>query len=749
MIRKMNPSKKFYLALMFLCSFVPSIAYADKILDKVEIVQAKNETEIHIEFLTQVRYLRHSPSTETNRVQVFLEFPQFIKGTIPSDREFRNSPKTNLVPGFIVNYPEQQTNSIGIRFKAPIKFSITPDNSGRGIVIHVPIDKNAVVEGSEALSANQTPVVVPAIDFGPQGDVPTKPEGMTDNDYAGKLMAEVRVARGVADFPKAVQLLNVVLALPSNNYSQDAQELIGSSRERMGESVKAKAEYETYLKLYKTGEGVDRVRQRLSIIDEALKSRSSATSSSGKKVIREIHENTVYGSLNQYYYDAHTHTYPNGGLNKTSHDQSSLISAIDLTARFRQNEWDNRIVIRDTQTMDFLPGKADRNRLQAAYVEIQNKESDFLTRLGRQNGNSGGVLGRFDGGLFRYGLSPQYKLNFVAGSLDEYRVDYKRHFYGINLDIGPINEKWSGNAFFIEQRVEDYIDRRGVGGELRYFDMGKSVYSMVDYDTYFDRLNTAMLQGNWQPSEGTNFNILMETRTSPILQLINGLSGLAPITTPSQAINTLPGFNVSNLRSTAINQTLDTSLFLVGATRQFTPRWQLGADVQVGRVTGSSAASDGALALALKNAADNGTVLSDIDIQNLKNSFSGGNTYTYHVQAVGLDTIFKDDTSIISMSYVDGPTSRVQSVIFTNVMVPADKWRLDSSIKLLRIESDPASVQYVFGPTIRASYRLREKATIEAEIGLEVTNENNNDPANAGHTRTFRDSGFIGYRLDI
>ena len=37
-------------------------------------------------------------------------------------------------------------------------------------------------------------------------------------------------------------------------------------------------------------------------------------------------------------------------------------------------------------------------------------------------------------------------------------------------------------------------------------------------------------------------------------------------------------------------------------------------------------------------------------------------------------------------------------------------------------------MQYVVGPTVRASYRLREKATIEAEVGLEVTNENNDDP---------------------
>jgi hypothetical protein len=207
------------------------------------------------------------------------------------------------------------------------------------------------------------------------------------------------------------------------------------------------------------------------------------------------------------------------------------------------------------------------------------------------------------------------------------------------------------------------------------------------------------------------------------------------------------------LRDYAINNTLDTSLLLFGATRQFTPRWQLGADVQMSRVSGSASAAQGAIDLAIKAANDAGTVLSALDLQNLQQSFQGGNTYTYHVQAVGTDTFFKDDTSVMSASLSTGPTSLVQSLIFTNSMVPRDKWRLDSSIKVLKIDTDPGTVQYIFGPTVRASYRLREKATIEAEVGLELTNENSNDPvtpsSSTGHTRTFRDFSFIGYRLDI
>jgi hypothetical protein len=401
--------------------------------------------------------------------------------------------------------------------------------------------------------------------------------------------------------------------------------------------------------------------------------------------------------------------------------------------------------------MNFLPKGEDRDRTSAAYVEVENKDVDFMTRLGRQNGNSGGVLGRFDGALFRYGIAPKTKLNFVAGTLDEYKVDYRRHFYGINLDFA-LTDNISGNGFFIEQRVDGLIDRRGVGGELRYFNGGKSIYSLVDYDTYYNRLNTVMVQGNWLTSDGTNFNMLAEHRKSPVLQLINGLSdssfalsGQQPGSI-RQAIAT--GATESLLRDSAIKQTLDTNLVLFGATRQFTQRWQLGADVQMSRVSGAPGASDAAILLAIKNFKDaNGGLEPDaLTIQNLNQAFAGGNTYTYHLQAVGTDTLFKDDTSVISASLTTGPTSLVQSLILTNTMVPRDKWRLDSSLKILKIDTDPSTVQYVVGPTMRASYRLRDKATIEGEIGLEITNEN--DFTN-GHTRTFRDFSFIGYRLDI
>ncbi len=103
---------------------------------------------------------------------------------------------------------------------------------------------------------------------------------------------------------------------------------------------------------------------------------------------------------------------------------------------------------------------------------------------------------------------------------------------------------------------------------------------------------------------------------------------------------------------------------------------------------------------------------------------------------------------MISASYTNGPTIQFQSIILSNVMVPRKKWRLDSSIKLLRIGQDvstsqAATVESSVLPTISASYRLRKQASIEAKNQVQASFTSNP----LGHTRNFRDFSFISYRL--
>ena len=84
----------------------------------------------------------------------------------------------------------------------------------------------------------------------------------------------------------------------------------------MGESDKAIAEYETYLKLYPKGEGADRVRQRLAVMGGSAKV-ASADKAKRKSQLREIHENTVLvAGINTITW--HTHSYNSDGTRYTS-----------------------------------------------------------------------------------------------------------------------------------------------------------------------------------------------------------------------------------------------------------------------------------------------------------------------------------------------------------------------------------------------------------------------------------------------
>ena len=709
-------------ALVVVSLTMPALALADQVLDRIEIIQTKTEADIHIEFLTQVHYLRHFPTNETDNIQIFLELPE-LKDGFPTRQEFRSSPPSDIVPSFSVNLPGQATNSITIKFSKPVQFRVSPDNSGRGLILHIPLEKQTVrpeVEGKAAdvIAVEAQPLAI---------DAPTIPAGMSIEEYTEKLMADGNAALGAGDNSRATQIFNTLLNLPPHRHSQEAQELVGLAREKNGELAKAKVEYELYLKLYPAGEGATRVRQHLAAVEEAKKT-AELKPAKAEKEVGEIHENTVYGGLSQYYYDGHTHAFGTG-FDTSRHDLSFLLSNLDITGRFRHNQYDNKIVFRETHTLDFLPGDRhdNRNRVRAAYFEMEDKDFNYMIRLGRQAGNSGGILGRFDGALLRFGLSPTYRVNLVAGSLDEADASYKRNFYGVNLDIGPLAEKWSGNAYFITQKVDGITERSAVGAELRYFDNNKYLYSLFDYDTVYKKVNIATLQGSWQTESGINFNLLADHRKTPILQLINGLFAVSPpVSSVRQALN--QGVSKEQLKDFALAQTASTDTILLGVTRQMTPRWQLGGDVSVNRTSGLKAAG------VIPATPDTGTV------------------WTYSVQAIGLDTLFKHDTTVINASYAEaatsrasGPTSQIYSLIFSNTVVPRDKLLVNSSLKLVRLVSDPSITTYTVAPTLRVGYLLRERMTLEAEIGLELINAANE----VGRTNTLINTGFIGYRWDF
>ena len=730
-----------------------------QVLDRIEIVETPGAAEIHIVFNTRALYLRHTPSDKGDLIRVFLDFPDQDRSRRFA-RELAASPPSDLIPKFTVTFPDQGTNGLSIRFEKPVRFRISQRDirSASRIVIAVKLDRPAALP-PVPLEVKAPPTTAPVVK-GPKGafDVPAFQPGIDMEKYAQDLMTLGRAALDAEEAEKAVMIFNAALNLPPNRQSRDAQEMMGLARERTGNLDKAKAEYEYYLKGYPDGEGAARVRQRLAKLADT---QTAIAQGRVKKPVKKIDEMRVYGSVYEYYYGGYSQTNitdktTNVTTKFNNHDQSLLQSAFDVTGRYRKDEYDTKVVVRGTQTYDLLATSDIRrniSRLRALYLEHSSQDSYFL-RVGRQPGNTGGVLDfRFDGAWFRYTAVPQMlNLNLIAGQPRQFsltsnyvpddprnfRADLKRYFYGANVDIGPLGQAFSGNAYYINQMVNGVVDRRAVGTELRYAANGKNAFGLVDYDISYGVLNVAMLNGAWV-TEGTTFTFLADHRRTPYLQTTNSLFG-----TPGASLEHINTINASLLRDQAKAVTATSDLYLIGALHAVSKDWQMGGDVRLNRISGTSASNCLVILPGTNTLFLNPNATTDAPCS-LQAQPGSGNIWTYTAQAIGANFPFENTTFVANASYISSQTYRGQSVTLNSLARLGPKFQFDTFV-ILYHQTDINNVElYRLTPTLRMDYRFLDGWTLEASGGYEKTLSDSPTQKDS----TSRQFFFFGLRWDF
>jgi len=769
-----------FISLFLLCSAAiagTAGVSALAVLEEPRIVAVNGEGEIHISFSQEIRYLRHFPESQGDTLRVFLEVADPCAAEQIVTQESRWLPAADWYVPFTVSFPEiikrsgsgtavcsttqsrvDVAQTLLVKFRKMTKFQVRRGNNNHSIIVVVPLLKQpkadkvqaeakvpvpaqtqkvselpAVAEPSpkavtpESGTVPATPVVLqPDVQARAQEpEVSATPKLPVPQMAPAELMAAGRAAISAGDYIKATQIFNQLLDLPPNDFSQEGQELVGLAREMSGEADKAKAEYQLYLKLYPEGEGAAKVRQRLAAL-EAIPKQEKVVERS-KRPKKEIHQNTFTGSLSQYYYSGSSQNRVRSatGADSTlrSHDQAALITNVDGTGRFRHNELETKIVFRNTETHNFLSEIADKNTLSAAYVEHSNKDVDYMFRIGRQSGTSQGVMGRFDGVFGRYGLNPQWRIAAVVGQPDDgsrNTVRTDRHFYGAALEFGPLAEKWSGSVYGIQQIADGLVERRALGTEVRYFNGNTSWFGTIDYDTIYEMVNVAMLQANWVAFDGYNFNLLLDHRKSPMLYAETAIQGK----TGADA--------VGDLRATLSNGDIydyvrglvpDSDLAMLGITKQVTDRWQLGGDVRYNRTYNTDGAGD------------------------MTGQPGSGHIYAYTAQAIGTNTLFKDDSSVIMLSYMNAPKYNAQNLSFSNSVTLRDKWRVDSSLRYYHEKQSTDISTWKVTPTVRINYHWRDNMSFEAEASIDRTHTD--DPVTNQKIDNWRETIFAGYRWDF
>lgn len=584
----------------------------------------------------------------------------------------------------------------------------------------------------QAPAAPETPAPVEPADAGPT--VPTLTPAQIESLAKG-FMDDARKALADNDLPRAINRLNRTLGLPTNAQTEAAQALIGEVRERNGEILKARAEYELYLKLYPTGADAKRIQERLAALPKTAPRAQQQGRS--RPLQRGPAEWTVYGSFSQYYYTGKSHIEittppPPGLLDFTTDvlsltDQDALISNLDVNARRRDGITDTRIVFRNTDTQNFLDKSRSYNRLYSAYVEQSDRQLGYFVRAGRQTPTGGGVFERFDGLNVGYTFADRWRVNGVAGYAVEYTSPFKKDFYGASLEMQPQPDQIGLTGYVVQQHLDGILNRQAIGMEARYFDMHATAFGMLDYDTLYKGINIGMLQGNYRTDDGLNLTTYVDYRKVPAYSLTTAyvlLNGM----TVKQAISAV---GIEQVRADARALTATSKLFSVGLTYPVSPRWQLGADYRAASISGTK---------------ETFTYPTEENPDPIRIDAypAQGTNHVVGLQVIGNNLMRTDDVGVVNTNFIKGFDYRGQALSGNYVLVFGDAWRLDLNLRYYKQNNDAQETQKRTSPSLKLGYRWGF-ASIEGEAGQE-------DVKIDGPERTERSNRkymFFGYRLEL
>ncbi len=708
------------LILLALCTG-PGAAHAQSsddqalLIDRLDLKDEADAVTLIVRLNAPVVLLTHAPREEGTELRLSLRLSIPDSVATDADETLQWTPTTDVpLSDVAARRTGEDAVEVAFRFTRVTRFEVFRQRDPRQIAIRFPHEVATPAQTPE--STPRPPAVVT-----PPGAAPPMGAGNALlDDAAASLMA--------GDQARAVAIYTKVIAAGEEPWRQQALELRGVAHERKGRVAMARADYELYLLDYPQGEGAARVRQRLDALLTARERPRQARREGDPRERAEEMRWEVFGGFSQRYRrdENIVDTEDADGDRETEETvvQSTLFNDLDITAMGRSGRYIVRNRFTGGYAHDFLDGDTSTGvRVSSAYVDARDRERDIATRVGRQSRSKGGVFGRFDGALVDLPLTRVTKglrFNGVAGlPVDRSgdNPDANRQMVAGSLEYDLPDGAWEGDVYALDQQVDGIVDRRVVGGELRYFVEGRSLFSLFDYDVYYDRVNTAMLLGNLTLPDTTSINLLLDYRMSPRLAATNALQGqTVEVISDLQKLLT-----TSEIHDQALDLTARSRLATLGFTRPLNEKFQINADATLSNF--SSAGTPGAAG------ATDGT----------------GNEYFYTTRLVGSSLIKEGDLVTFGVRYSEASGSNTVSFL-ANTRYPVNSaWRVSPAVRVDLRHYDSGDRQVTVAPGMRVSYRMHRKLQFEAEAGGELSNRELTDD-------TQKTRGWfagIGYRWDF
>lgn len=679
-------------SLLFLCGLSVGISHADdKRVDRLDVRQADGRQTYTIHFNMPVTYLSHAPLTEGTELQIYVKAlrsgPQTV--SIGSKERIDVGAARLLTDANYEDVSGTQARVI-LNFSSSVKYRVKQGSDPRSIEV-------SVAGGSAgARPPPATEIVVEAPSANPTLGDPVPETALPQGEIA-KTMSDARSALERGDNEAAIRLLTKVLAGQGNEKARpEALEMLGLARERNRQVAHAKAEYEEYLRLYPDGEGAGRVKQRLAgLLTAASKPRARlrepSRSASGD------------GSGGEFFY--------HGSLSQAVRRDQDISSDVvgdgvnefdmdtDVDTTFGYADEDVSVSVRGNggYVLDLSKNTSNsEGRLSTLYLEIGDPHHDYYTRVGRQTRSSDGVLGRFDGALVSAQIIDEVRVNIIGGlpvdSSRDISINSNRYFGAVGLDLGPIFDDWHANIYAIEQQTEGILDRQAVGGELRFAQSDMTVFSLVDYDVSFSKVNIALISGNYFFPDQSTFNFSVDYRASPILTTSSALQG-QPVTSMKDllALNTEDA-----VRQLALDRTATMSSASIGASHPFSDQLQVSVDAMVTDISGT-VASGGVDATPRT-----------------------GMEYYYGIQLTGTGLFALEDIAALGLRYADQDQfNRMTADLNTRYSV-GSYWKINPRLRTdYKWNDNDAGNETTVKPSVRTNYRAFDNWDLELELGGE------------------------------
>ncbi len=548
---------------------------------------------------------------------------------------------------------------------------------------------------------------------------------------AAALMTQAREALAARRLEVAVNSLNQLLLLPPNSFSQEAQELIGLARERSGDLRRARVEYELYLKLFPEGEGAQRVAQRLASLEGGATPATAGAAGAAAPAAAAASPapaagGRYNGNIAQYYYGgkARSQSLVNiaSGIDQstvTKTTESAIVTSVDLGARFSSPEAETRAVVRGTGSLNLVSSSHSTSLLSAAYIDYKRSESGLALRIGRQSSISGGLIGLFDGVSATYPVTPQLKVDVMGGVPANSLVSApSERLLAAMLEADGIFDRWGGDLYVIDQTTEGIANRRAVGIETRYSDDQFSMYSLLDYDALFRKINAVSLQGSFQAPSQTTVTLLVDSRKAPSLELTNAL-----ISSGAVSLNALLQMQtLDQIRAAALATTAEARQGLISISRPLSPKWQVAVDLRYSEI--------GALPA----------------VGNFEATPATGGQYGATLQLTGSNLYSARDINNFNLSVLSTPLFKGAQISYNNLTgLRGNDITLEPSLRFYTQRDNQGVKLNRISPGLRASYRLSNRASILGESIVEHSKTDgptNNDTTNSIFF-------YFGYRYEL